>query len=74
MLDVLEPFEVADSDTTAIAEDVWEEADALLEEDVLALTSCRAVSSLYDQLALEPVSIVDVDGLFEGSGNEDIAK
>ena len=74
MLDVLEPLEVADSDTAAVAEHVGEEADALLEQDGLALGGGGAVGSLHDQLALEIVGVVDVDRLLEGGRDEDIAK
>ena len=74
MLDVLEPFEIADGHTAAVAEHIRQEAHSLFEQDLLALESGGAVGCLYDELALKPVGIVDVDGLFEGSWDEDIAE
>lgn len=73
MFDVLEPFEVADCHTTAVAENIRQEADSLLEKDLLALAGCGAVGCLHDELAPEAVGIVDVDRLLEGGRDEDIA-
>lgn len=73
MLDVLEPLEVADSHSSCVAEDVREEAHSLLEQDLLSLAGSGTIGSLHDQLAVESVSVVDVDGLLEGSWDEDVA-
>ena len=72
MLDVLEPLEVADRHSSSVAKDVGEEAHSLLEQDLLSLAGSRAIRSLYDQFAVEPISIVDVDRLLEGSWDEDV--
>lgn len=73
MLDVLEPLEVADCYSSCVAEDVGEEAHSFLEQDLLSLASSGTIGSLHDQLAVESVSIVEVDGLLEGSWDEDVA-
>lgn len=73
MLDVLEPFKVRDSHTTSIAQDIWKEAHSFLQENLLALSGSGSVGSLNDKLTVEFVRIVGVDGLLEGSRNEDIA-
>lgn len=61
VLDILEPLEVADSDTTSVAEHIRQEAHSLLEQDLLSLAGGGTIGSLHDELALETVSIVDVD-------------
>jgi len=73
MLNVLQPFEVAYSHSSSIAEDIRKEAHSLLKKDLFSFTGGRAIGSLYDEFAVESVGIVDVDGLFEGSWDEDIA-
>lgn len=73
MLNVLEPLEVADCYSSSIAKDIGKEAYSLLEEDLFSLTSSWTISSLYDQLAVESISIVDVDGLLESSWDKDVA-
>lgn len=72
MLNVLEPLEVADCHSSCVAEDVGEEAHSLLEQDLLSLAGSRPIGSLHDQLAVEPVGVVDVNGLLEGSWDEDV--
>lgn len=74
MLNVLEPLEVADCDTSSVAEHIRQEADSLFEENILALAGCWSVGSLDDELALELVCVVDVDGLLEGCWDEDVAE
>lgn len=74
VLDVLEPLEVADGDTSSIAEHIRQEADSLFEEDILALASRWSVCSLDDELALELVCVVDVDGLLESCRDEYVAE
>lgn len=73
MLDVLEPFEVADCHSTAVAEHIWQEAHSLLEQDLLSLAGGGTVSGLHNQLAAETVGVVDVDRLLKGSRDENIA-
>lgn len=74
VFDVLEPLEVADGDSSSVAEHIRQEADSFFEEDVLALASGWPVSSLNDEFALELVSVVKVDGLLEGRGDENVTK
>lgn len=74
MIEVLEPFEVADGDTSGVAENVRQKLDSLLEEDLFSLKSGGAVGGFNDELGLEPMGIVDVDGFFEGSRDEEIAE
>lgn len=61
MIEVLEPLEVADSDTSSIAEDVRKELNALSQQDLLALQSSGPISSLHNQLCLESIGVVHVD-------------
>ena len=74
VLQVLKPFEITDCHTTSIAENVGEEPDSLGEADLLAFDGGGTVGSFNDELALEPVSIVAIDGHFQGSGDEKIAE
>ena len=74
MIQIFKPFKIADSHATRVAQDIRKELNAFLKHDLLCLESGGAVGRLYDELALKPVGIVDVDGLFEGSWDEDIAE
>lgn len=74
MVEVLEPFEVTDSDSSGIAENVGQELNALFEQDLLAFKSSGSICGFNNQLCLEPVSILDVDRLLQCCRNEEIAR
>ena len=74
MLDIFQPLKVRDGDTTTIAQDIGKEADTFFQQNFLAFASGGTVGSFNDQFALEPVSVVAVDGLLKGSRDEDVAK
>jgi len=73
VVEVLEPFEVGDGDSTGVKEDIGEEDDAFLGGDFLGGLGGRAVGGFGDHLALEFMSVELVEGLFEGGGDEDVA-
>lgn len=58
MVEVLEPFEVRNGNTTSVQEDIGEDEDTLLKEDIFSTHSGRAVSSFSQDLALESVSVL----------------
>lgn len=45
VVEILKPFEVADSDTTSVNEDIREEYNSLLSEDLLSGDGSRSISS-----------------------------
>lgn len=71
---IFQPFEVAHSHSSSIAEDVGQELNALLEKNFLCLKSGGSIGSLHDELGLESVSVVNVDGLFQGGWDEEVTK
>ena len=73
MLQVLEPFEIADCDTASATKNIRQKFHSFFSENSLSSFSCRPVSCLYDQLAVKFVSIVNIDCFFEGRWDEDIA-
>lgn len=73
VVEVLQPLEVADGDTTGVNEDIREEDNSLLGEDLLSSDCGGTICSLRDHLALELVSVVLVHSLLERSRNEHVA-
>ena len=74
MLEVLEPLEIADSDTSSIQEDIRKEADTLSSADPFPFQGGGAIGSLDYDFALETMGIVLVDGHLEGSRDEEITE
>lgn len=74
VIEVLEPLEVAGSHTSGIAQDIGQELDSLSKQFFLSTESSGSVGSLNDEGSLELVGILQVNGLFEGGGDEEIAK
>lgn len=74
VLEVLQPLEIADSDSTSIAEDVRQESDTLGQADLLSFDGGGAIGSLHDDFALEEMGIVDVDGHFESGRDENVTE
>lgn len=73
MIHILQPLEVADSNTTSIAQHIGQELDASWEEDLLSFNCGWAIGSLDDEFAVEFVCVVAVDWFLEGGGDEDVA-
>jgi hypothetical protein len=73
VVEVLEPLEVGDSDTTTVHEKIRAANDASGSEDLLTSEGGRAISTLNDDLALQVRSIALVNGFLGSSGNEEVA-
>lgn len=71
---VLQPLEVRAGNTTSIGEHVGNDNNSLGIENFLSHEGSRTVSSFQDNLALESVSVLVVDGLLLGSGDEDVTR
>jgi hypothetical protein len=74
VLEVLQPFEIADCNSTSITEHIWQESNSFGEANLLSLDGCGPISSLDNNFALKSVSVVDVDGHFKCSWDKDIAE
>lgn len=74
MVQVLQPLEVGGGDTSGVAKDVRQELDASGEHFLFGAECGGAVGALDDQLGLEFVAVVEVDGLLKGSWHEEVAK
>lgn len=72
MLQVLQPLEVADGNASSVGKEVGDNADLLLEKDCLAVGGGGTVGSLKEELSLDLVGVVDVDGLLNGAWCQDI--
>jgi hypothetical protein len=69
---VLQPFEITDSDTTGITQNIWQELNAFISQDLFSFQSGWTVGSFNDKFGLEFVSIVFVDSFFQSSGNKEV--
>jgi len=74
VINVFEPFEIANSDTSSVTENIRQKLDSLLKEDLFCLKSSGTIGSLNYELGLESVGIVDVDRFFKSSGDKEIAE
>jgi hypothetical protein len=74
MIHVLEPFKVADSDTTSITKNIRQELDTLSQEDFFSLNGCWSIGCLYNQLTFESVGVTGMDGFFYSSWDEKVTK
>jgi len=74
MVEVLQPFEVRDGNTTSVQQDIGEDEDTSLGEDIFSSEGSGSVSSFSQNLALELASVKLVDGLFDGSRDGEIAR
>jgi hypothetical protein len=74
MIQVLQPFKVTDSDTTSVTKHIWQELNTLGKKDLFSFHGGWSIGCLNNQLALKPVSVIGVDGFFNSSWNEKVAK
>ena len=72
MIQILEPLKVRAGHTSTVGEHVGNNNNSFSVENLFSHEGGRTVSSFENNLALEFISVVDVDSLFLGSGNEDI--
>ena len=59
VVEVLHPLEVGDHDAAGVGEDVGEHLDAPVGEDPVGRRSARAVGRFDDQLALDPIGVLE---------------
>ena len=64
MVQVLEPFEVGDGDTTSVQIQVRNDQNFLVEEDLLGLGCHWAVRAFADDFRLDSVGVVGGDDLW----------
>lgn len=72
MFQILQPFEIADSNTTCITQNIRQELNTLVSQDLFTFHCGWSIGSLNDKFGLELVSIVLVDGLLQSSWNEEV--
>jgi len=70
---VLEPLEIRAGNTASVGEHVGDDNDASLLEFFLSTEGSGSVGTLKDDLAVEEVTVVLVNSLFLGSGEQNIA-
>jgi hypothetical protein len=61
VIEVLEPFEVRNSDTTTIKEEIWADSNTSLDKDFLTSECGWSVGTFNYYLALEFDSVILVD-------------
>jgi len=61
MLEVLKPFEIADSHTSGVAEDIGKEPDTLSQANLLSFDSGGSISSLNNNSALEAMGVTSIN-------------
>lgn len=72
VIQILEPLKVRAGHTSTVGEHVGNNNNSFSVENLFGHEGSRTVSSFENNLALEFISVVNVDSLFLGSGNEDI--
>ena len=73
MVQILEPLEIADGNTTCVTEDIRKELVAFGKHDLFGFESGGSICSFNNELGLEFVGIGLVNGLFQGCWDEDIS-
>ncbi len=73
MVQVLDPFEVGDGDTTGVHVEVGQDHDVALEELLVGIGGGRSVGTLGDDLGLDLVDVLGGDLALESGGHEDVA-
>lgn len=61
VIEILEPFEIADSHSSGVAEDVGKELNSFFKEDLLAFEGSWTISSLDNQFCFEFISVVNIN-------------
>ena len=73
VVQVLEPFEVGDGDTTSVEVEIGNDEALVLDEDIVSFGSDGAVGTFGDDLGFDAARVVGGDDLFFGTGAEDVA-
>jgi len=73
VIQVLEPLEIRAGNTASVGEHVGDDNDASLLEFFLSTEGSGSVGTLKDDLAVEEVTVILVNSLFFGSGDQNIA-
>ena len=73
MVEILQPLEVGDSDTTGVDVHVGDDETALVLEDLVSSGGDGPVGGLSNDPGLDLVSVTLVDGLLHGGGDQDVA-
>src|ERR1700693_1426925 len=73
-LAVLNPFEVADGDAAGIAENIGHGENALGIDDGVGLPGGGAICAFAKDFGLDLMSVLFGDLIFDGGGNDDIAR
>ena len=73
MSQILKPLKIGASDTSRVAEDVWNDQNILRPHDQISVKSGRSVRSLSNQLSLDRASIGLIDRQLQSSRNENVA-
>lgn len=74
VLYILQPLEIAHSNSSSIAEDIRQKTHSFFEKNLLSLASSRPIGSLDNQLAVESISVVDINRLLKGSRDKDVTE
>jgi hypothetical protein len=74
VVEVLQPFEVADSDTSSIAENIGQELNSFVEENLFSFEGSGSIGCFNNQFGFESMGIIDIDRLFKSGRDEEIAK
>jgi len=64
MIQILQPFEIANRDTASVAKNVREELYPFIEKDLLCFHGGGAIGCFHDEFGLEFMSVGDVDCFF----------
>lgn len=74
VIEVLQPFEVTDGNTTSVTEDVGQEFNTLGQKDLFGFHSGWAVGCFNDQFAFKSVSVVGINRFFNGSWDKEVTE
>merc|ERR1719427_118354 len=72
MIEVLQPLEVRDSDTTSVDVEIGDNQDIAVLKNLVASGGDGAVGSLGNNLGLDLVGVALVDDFLNGGGDEDV--
>src|SRR5208282_4602330 len=72
VLEVLNPFKVADNDPARVGQDIGDDGDATSIEHQVGLGPGRAVGRLDDQLGLNGLGQLFIEDASQGRGDQDV--
>ena len=74
VLEILDPFEVADNNSSALAEYVWNDNDPTFLEDLIRIRGCRAVCPLDNDAARNVARVRCRNLPFDRSRDQDVSR